>query len=314
MNSVVGVTLIHRLASVYQNNKALSLELLGCNLPKTLMARTPEERLDIAANENLNALGYFGGMAALSGLLNNVLPKVRTVFESNPKILGLAKTALMVPLFAGGLMAVPFYRNAITAALTQTSDFKSLLQGVHSIDTDWREKVAHHKQKAKQFLMAGALVGVIAFAAVLRLSVKDLHRLAQQFDKGIMSANPLQAFKNDAQALAYWAAPVYAGSFLATRDRIEQQEQLLKFVNFATLYAVPGMVIKHLFQPKLLTLTRLPQTKEVLLKITNINALKEASSLLLSTFLMAVSPQWMNIILTKKRLQQPSQVNSMVVL
>jgi hypothetical protein len=320
----------------YSRHKAVTVEVLSINTPRTLIVRNRNEMVDTAFNEYMNSVGYFGGLKLLGLGLNRFLKRVFPSVAKRPSVNRFAKTAFLVPAFMGYMVAMPFYRNAFTAWRSKTLDFRDLItQEQHHNPAHWREFADKNRHKGHWSLLAGLVVGTLglAFAVkrpqhILRWSRQAASR--KTFDFLTLAGKTGDRLKNDFQAIMYWGAPTYLAWMASSRDKFEFKEQALRFANFMVMFSLPGKLINGLFkeafkpwQKQFPALFKAGQFDKSRLQTAQkgVSALRKkalqraADSLeklnnkrtiygfLLTTILMSVSPAVINIFLTNQRLK-----------
>ncbi len=110
--------------------EAMSKDVLGHNLPKTLIVRSSDERIDVAFNEAGNTLGFFAGGFALQWLVDKIPEEkgLKGVSVTRSKLWRQTgkSVALSSVLFAY-MWALPFFRNYMTAVRTGTDDYTEII-------------------------------------------------------------------------------------------------------------------------------------------------------------------------------------------
>ncbi len=250
--------------------KALGVEVLGINMPKSLIVRTKDEAIDVAVNEFGNTVGFFGGLWGGGYLLDKVLKAQRLKMDPNPLMINQARVmkslALIPPLFAF-MVSTPFFRNAYTAWRTGTTDYKNLITKGNTLPESSARQFKHHTEAVQHNLRIGGTIlgaglglGLLGWTAArglgpLRLFQPNGKKLIPFFNnewgKKIIKAFSLTG-KNatefgDMRAVFFWGIPAYLGWMAASRDEFEVKEQFLKMVNFIAVYVLTDKVVNRFF-------------------------------------------------------------------
>ncbi len=255
----------------------MGVEVLGINLPKTMIVRTPHEAMDVGVNEFGNTLGFcgglFGGGYAIDKLLNS--QRIPLLKDSATLSRGrvIKSLTLIPPLFAF-MMAMPFFRNAFTAWQSGTVAYKDLItkgtkhQATQKQET--HEAIEHFLKMGTAILSTGILLGALGFGiAKSRRGIRMFQNhftLVPSLRKGkfpkILKALCLTGKSatefQDRQAIFYWGIPAYLGWMAASRDKFEVKEQLLKMINFIAVYVLPEKIVNSAFHSKTVSFARSP--------------------------------------------------------
>lgn len=333
-NAVFQTALVQRFCDFYTRNKALTVEVLSINTPRTLIVRNKNEMLDTAFNEFMNSLGYFGGLKVLGMALDKIIKSRFTRTARTPAAFRFAKTAFLVPAFMGYMVAMPFYRNAMTAWRSKTLDFRDLItQEQHHNPDNWQRFAQKNLRRGHWALAIGAVVGILGFA----VGAFKPHRVAQwarrnakAFDYLTLAGKTGDRLKNDFQAIFYWGVPTYLTWMASARDMFEVKEQALRFANFMVMFSLPGKLVDSAFTPsfaswikrypklfkdgqfsteawravqKTLSISQKKTYQKAVQSIMGLQNKRTLCSFLLTTFLMSISPAVINIYLTNIRLK-----------
>jgi len=338
------VTRLCRLVTEDRTWKALGVEVLGINLPKCVITRTWNETLDAGTVEFGNTLGFFGGLYVLNAMVDKTLKRLRIPVHPDPKILSRGRImksfALVSPLFAF-MFAVPYFRNALTAWRSGTTDFRNLIsKGDQAktalVEAKSRQHMRHNLKKGLGFIAAGVALGLAGFVFFASAPARVLLGKAKpgtwlQKGQSVLKAACLRGKDgksyDDYYALAYWGVPCYTGLIAASRDPFEVKEQALKMLNFHFMYLVPNKIIQSAVKnSQQAYIRRFPQVypgkvfsygqwaqvhrtasqaiKSGLAKALRFENTRILTDLGVTTALMAVFPTVLNIYLTQKRIER----------
>lgn len=330
LSAILTTPALRQALGFYKRNKALCVETIGINLPRTLIVRNPQEAIDVGFNEAINTIGYFGGLSLLSRATDQYLKKVRPNILKNRLWYQSCKTSFLMPIFFGFMMATPFLRNALTSWRNHTANYQDLITGQHQTANQWQQAVQQNLGKATKLMLGGTGIGLAGLLYCIKSpkTVLSLLKNNPSLKHGLMGGTKGHKLANSFQALAYWGFPAYTSWILAARDQFETKEQFLKMINFMVMFAVPGFLINKAFapqlkhwiktypnlfnqkqfiglktNPKLLkgqTLTMLNQTKQAIQTHLDKEQLFDFAA---STTLQAVTPAFINLYLTQKRLE-----------
>jgi len=257
--------------------EGLTKEVLGTNVPKSLMTRSWDERIDVASDQFGGTIAFFG-----SGLLlNKGLDQFYNLFKKDlaHKVTGEAakawrivgKSAAIFAIQTALYWAIPFLRDYITASRTGSTNFTQV------IGAEQKKKGRKHKQhdlETKQKLhyygtMFGKTIaiGVGTALAALGLTTLAIKRKAPlNHSSGIkkwlmknmvLGEGQIQNYPRWAQFF-FVALASYAGRFHAIRDQYELKEQLLHFGSFLFGWFIPPIVFENIYAHKLKTLVKDP--------------------------------------------------------
>lgn len=230
----------------------LTAELLGVNLPRIFLARTPAERVDVVSFEALNTVGFFGGGLLLDKLTNSLLTSPKPLTGKGLEILQLGKSLGLYSMLGSFMGAVPFFRNWLTSKVEHKTDFTHLLQKPRHQKAHPEELAAKRQQYLQrmwQILGAGALGMVGSFAltkAVLNQPrlLERLPNLPKAFKKhwllGLTNETHQPSLLRipNLAALTVWGWGSYAGAITASRGAAERREQWIKAASFTACFSV----------------------------------------------------------------------------
>jgi hypothetical protein len=279
--------------------ETLAKEVVGINAPKMLITRSPQERAEVSLFEVGNTIGFFGGGALLE-------KAVDSMFGLHPEKFGpwqrVGKSFGMYAMLFGFMTAMAFIRNYYTAKKTGSTAYTQVI-GAETT----QQLASHHQAKLDQHLVhlkkqifgilgagAGLGLGMLLLskqAASRQLAVPGWVKAIDNFKIQFRNSShrlvlPNSKFLTDfgiLPGLLFWGLPSYAGAIAASRDQYEAKEQVLKFINFSTFFAVPSILAQALTKNRLAGF---------------------AIGLGSSIALLGVSPVLLNIALTQKRLER----------
>ena len=247
------------------NNTAslLTAEVLGVNIPRVLLARTPEERFDVATFETMNTVGFFGTGFLVDKLLNRVF---KSAADLGPKAKFYARAGHslgMLSMLASVMVASSYARNYMTAKVEKKTDFTDVIQGQPSQTepalTKKQERTLlkeekHSLKRAIQTLGVGLASSVLITGAGFlamkgKLKLPEVGAGTQRFLEkhlflGLNKAGQSSFNRiSDPSAMLFWVMPSYAGAIVNSRDSVEAQEQAIKFMNFtACFFLLPKLI------------------------------------------------------------------------
>ncbi len=270
-----------RACRLLQENKTwklIGVEVLGINLPKTLIVRTKNEALDVGVNEFGNTLGFCSVVWGGSRFIDNLLRRNNIRIHPDSQVLSrgrVLKSFVLVPSLIGFMMAMPFWRNAFTAWRSGTVDFRNLITRDRT-HIDSREEQDKTQAFIQKYLTKGAVIFTTGIAlgalgmvsagskSILPLFRKNSSRLIPALDKPwirkaltklCLTGKNASEF-TDVRALAYWGIPTYLSWMAASRDKFEVKETFLKMVNFVAVYLLTEMGVNSVFVSKTRLLAR----------------------------------------------------------
>ncbi len=247
----------------------LAQEVLGSNIPKTVVTRNRDEMIDVAS-------GQFGGTVAFftSGLiLNKVLDKALKLLNKGNVPAGspaqrwgiLGKSLAMYAVQGGLYWAVPFARNYMTTKRTGVTNFKDIINQNGNVDEakkpsqkELDEALSGYKSRIVKILGAGSALAAGLFGASAVMAKRGV--APGKLASGAMRYLSLGQgdFKNFPRAAQFLVIAVgsYAGWIDAVRDKFEMKEQLLQFASFVFGFFVPPVMMERLFKGKMENLLR----------------------------------------------------------
>ena len=161
-SSVWNAKALQGFCDFYARNKAVTVEVLSINMPRTLIVRNKNEMIDTAFNEFMNSMGYFGGLKLLGMGMDRVMKTLFPRIVRHPAAHRFAKTAFLVPAFMGYMVAMPFYRNALTAWRSKTLDFRDLItKEQHHDPRHWREFADRNLERGHLAFLVGVALGLV---------------------------------------------------------------------------------------------------------------------------------------------------------
>lgn len=264
---------VTKACQTFQENKtwkALGVEVLGINLPKTAIVRTKNEAIDVGFNEFGNTVGFFGGLWGGGYLLDRFLAAKKIRIHANPAILSkgrVMKSFALIPPLVAFMAAMPFFRNAFTAWRSGSVAYQDLITKGQPKrqDSTAQQKtklaIQNYLQTGATILAAGAALGLTGFfwarssgSAKLFQGAKLIPALNKPWMHKALKAICLTGNKatefEDLRAVAYWGAPAYLGWMAASRDRFEIKEQALKLINFVAVYLLTDKITHRFFDRK----------------------------------------------------------------
>lgn len=258
--------------TLLQNNRVFDVmfrEVLGINVPKVILTRTPTERFDSAVAEASNTIGFFGLGFVLNSAFNQVA-KLAKVPLANPKpgwVLG--KSLALYSTLSALMYAIPFARNALTSMRTGMTSFSDVVGETNTYTLQGQRTAAqknqldYYRQMTTRIMALGVAGTVGALAAGVALAKRPqglgklgmaLHDLLAMPRGSIRNFAPIKPYKIagltvNYPALWFWGVPCYLGYLHAARDRYEWKEQALKFANFVVgFFFLPELVSKPLMK------------------------------------------------------------------
>jgi hypothetical protein len=322
-------------------------EVSGANIPKTIVTRTLDERIDVATGQFGGTIGFLGGGLAMQylgrAILDKLSPGVFKLPKTDPKRLWAVLGASYAIFAVQGALywAVPFFRNYLTAKRSGSENFLQVIGAESPEDQRKRQKSQKLKARMKYFrdmplkiLAGGGLtaLGALALAAIKIKNNSAFGPTAKLFNRIALEDGLI---KNYGKWATFWFVAVasYVGWIHAVRDKFELKEQLLQFGTFVASFFGPQPLIEGIF--KRLTQKRLPDHATALLSTADgkktskltfdaiervfqaPNAKKVvaqnlyiAQSLLgwgFSIVMLGTLPQLLNWTLTNRRLEKASQ-------
>jgi hypothetical protein len=276
------------LSKLNKNNLAymVGAEVLGTNIPRIALTRTPQERLDVFVDEAASSVGFFGGGLVLDHWAEKLFASSFKAGGSAAQWARFGKTFGVGSVLAGLLVSIAFLRNYVTAKVNKTSQFHKIIQKPIPISLNplnaqattnpmaqaEEPDLAHEKKKAL-WLAAGTFATGVLTSIVCMLVAK--RNIAKGVDWNTLQRIPLgptnlgqflqdkllfgghdfltdpskRGFLNltHPAAFAFWVLPTYIGYFTGARSGLERTEALIKFINFtAIFFFLPSFIEKRL--------------------------------------------------------------------
>ena len=256
-------------------------EVLGTNVPKSLMTRSNHERVDVASDQFGGTITFFGsGLAlhyGLDALYKAVNPNVLKQPHANQwRIAG--KSTAIFAVQTALYWAIPFLRDYITAKRTGKESFTHVIgaeadhPGVGKDDqpsAGVAEKIKYYKcmfWKATGIgvAVAAAAVGLTALAVAKNRAFKNTGLTKWLMNNMALGEGKLTKYPRWSQFF-FVALASYAGRFHAVRDHYELKEQLLHFGSFLFGWFIPPMLFERFYGKQI---NKMIQNKALLQKVT----------------------------------------------
>jgi hypothetical protein len=314
-------------------------EVGGSNIPKVLLARSWDERLDVGSCEIGCTIGVFGSGLLLDKALGSLFKKAQAQGGTAEKWAVLGRSVALFSLVSSVMWGMPFVRNYLTARRTGSIRFTEVIGATTQTSVQQQsnqDTVAEYRNKSLEILGAGLGMAALATGTAWMAIRKGwgLGPLAKLMDQRVFKNLFLLkdgAFKHltGMPCLLFWGLPSYGGLLQASRDKYERKEHLLKLVMFVGFFFVPPFLFKGYFNRQLKKaavqlphlakegvatysglITELNQhavgspERQVVEKLLRSWKIKSAGGLGSSLFLFSTIPQLMNIHLTRKRLAE----------
>ncbi len=313
-------------------------EVVGINAPKMAITRSWDERLDVATFEVGNTVAAFGPTLLIDKVLKKTLYKPNmTAIQKKWAQLG-HSMGILFPMF-GLMWAMSFIRNYMTTKRSGKVDFKDVItkgkaeplkQNPYENLKAVNAKLDKYKKNTLQIM--GAFLGLgAASIAMGRYGAKHslkMGPIGQAMDKlfGFGEKGFSNFGKKKWDAFVFWGVSSYLGALQGARDKFELKEQILKFFAFNFAFFVPAMVADKHYGKKFVeklgqkTIDQIKThgdgsiTKKAIHKaLESQPALEKTASkiwlnrtvtgLVSSIFLLGLLPAGINILLTKKRIE-----------
>ncbi len=294
-------------------------EVLGINLPKSLVVRDPDEFVDVASNEFANTAGFFGLGVGLNYVLNRILPRLNGTGQA-------VKSAVLLPVMFSFMWATPFIRNYLTAKRTGKTHFTQVIgeEGDHlptlAEERALSYKLTEYRNQAAKILglgaATGATLGALVWGVLRNPAVRQQipAKTKAWLKENLALKNGDFKNFNTWHAFLFWGIPAYGGWIHAARDNYERKEQILKGAAFFISFFGPAILMKQHFRRQLGRFFVADKVKAgIRFKDVNKPKLEEAKSLwfkkhlypmLTSVALLGTSAPLMNIYLTKQRVER----------
>jgi hypothetical protein len=323
--------------------ETLAKDVLGFNLPKFALSRTFREFLDILPIELGNTAITAASTVLLPPLLRYPVKHLSGIkdmrvlaTEAGKRLSSQAKLARLgvafgfaIP-FAAGFWALPFFRNWLTIKNLKTASFESLITGGTKTGHQHRtldEEAAFQLKRTLQFVGIGVGLGALSILGFSRMArqvgskpmSKGLNTLFKMFDLKGKNANQIDG---KWPTFLFWSAPAYLGWIHAARGSNERREQAIKGLNSCAWFFLVtpllnrtwfvnsfNQALKQLNVRK--TLSSVPSYETIRAqykgpvreKLLGLKNRQYGISFVITILMLSMSPQILNIFLTKKRLE-----------
>jgi hypothetical protein len=320
-------------------------DTLGNNIPKISMARTSTERMDVAISQIGNTLAFVFGGTAVDQLLKRWFAKAQQgAVESTPYRWAVASRSVAIYSTMVSLMwAIPFIRNYVITKRTGSVSFSDVIKSGGAKGPATPEQTAaldaslkYNKKKALTILGIGA-AGIVGPAAFGRWAASCGKQAGKEFGRNVfkvIDGSPLTrpfmlegghfAKLAGVPSMLFWGIPSYIGWYHASRDPYEKQEVAIRAVNFVACFFGPTPLInkglhdyfnKTYAGVKDMTFAAVQKalkdgdiSKETHQAAEKFLVKKNLGTLGVSIVLLGVTPQLLNIFLTKKRMMKNEQL------
>jgi hypothetical protein len=249
------MTLAKSLDFLRSNNlyNSATKELLGSNIPHLAMVMNKFEFLDQAITQLGNTFVVFFKTNLLSKGLDKVHKALQPeVYKSAEGLLKhrnavkwnfISKDLFLLGNVTSYMLGAPGLRNGITALVSKTTDFISMV----GLNGDKKEDPAVVKPYAHQNLLDfakvyGSSLGLFSLAALAahlagRKNLPIPKALSFMHKKLGLPSGKYHKMK-DWSAVLMWAYPVYAGLYGFSRDKAEGVETAVKAFGFSAAFAI----------------------------------------------------------------------------
>lgn len=270
-------------------------DTLGNTVPKTLLTRTKEERIDVATSQVGNTLAFVGGGLSVDAILRKSFEKFQTkgATEVAQHWATLSRSIGIYSAMMSSMWAMPFIRNYITTKRTGMVNYADVIKsgGAPKGPQSPEQKAAvdaslkDSKKKALTILGSGAagIILPIAFGrwaasqGLAKEGIKGLFNYQLKFpglkgrfeDKLLLAGGKFEKL-GGWPSMLFWGIPAYIGWYHASRDPYEKKEVFVRCANFIACFSLPPMLAKQAFEAKLNK--ALPQ----LMGNVNFSAIKDA--------------------------------------
>jgi len=235
--------------------------------------------------------------------------------------------AFMMP-FAAMPGANPSFRNWLTLKKHKISSFDNLIGLDPNKQRAKRSYEAELHRQMNRFIGINAIGVGLALASAVGIGLWARHTTAKQltpvmkwitqtFDMRGAKANQISGLP----AFLFWGAPAYVGWLYASRGKSETYEWMLKFANSTVWFFCFGKVVRSLFTNSfnqvlqkagatgIKPFTNSPAYTDIAQRFTgtlrtqldHLKNIQYGSGILISTFMMGVTPQLLNIYFTARR-------------
>ena len=161
------------ISKLSQHNLAymIGAEVLGTNLPRIALTRTPQERLDVFTDEAASSVGFFGGGLVLDHWLEKLFAQSFKAGGNAARWARFGKTFAVGSALSGFLVAVSFLRNYVTAQVNKTSQFSQIIQPQPGAKDD---RLPHEKTKALWLCGLSLAVGLLGSLAAVLVAKRNI--------------------------------------------------------------------------------------------------------------------------------------------
>ncbi len=340
--------LTNALATLEKNPlwETVTKDVLGFNVPKIAVTRTPKERLDVATLE-LSNTGITVGSSLLfppiirkaAQKLSGVAPELLSTqaVEALPAKAKLARLGasfgFLFP-FASAFWSAVFFRNWLTVKRTNIANFEHLVgldQGGKKARRSPQEEMAYQLGMAKKVLAVGATLGAGALLGFSRMAKnfqgKALSPVMENlFHKFHLGGKKADQLRGRLSTFLFWLAPAYLGWLHAARGKNEFVEQAVKAVNGVMWFSLfTPMLDKFYYKKKFETLLQRPLSEipgyadipkiaqgnaKMAEQLTRLKNKQFGIGMAITILMLSTTPQLLNIFLTKRRHEQEKQAKS----
>jgi hypothetical protein len=328
----------------HQTVEFLAKDILGANLPKTLAVRNRDERIEVGFVQFGATAGYVAlGLLAekLGHTILTLAEKGMTKGTlATPDLRLWGQSAVIYPILAGFFFAMPYLRNLITAHRTHKTSFTDVVgetQKQSSADSEaqFQAKVRHDRrvvQWTAALALGTASLGLGVASLAIRRGLKVPAPWATRLHHWSLDKGQLMGYKPMAQLFGL-IVPIYIAALSSARDKFEVKEQLLSFATFVGFFFGPQPLIRKAFAKAYQKAAASPQAFEKLMQhpqsgerlgrvlhsqivtvfknnpavrsaLERVYVTENVAGLLLSILLLGVSPNLLNIYLTRQRVKQ----------
>jgi hypothetical protein len=327
-------------------------DTLGNSLPKLALTRSNTERVDVAISNFGNTLCFGLGGVLIDQVLKAWFSneQKQKIIEGGKKVaVDLTKERWAVAsrslgiysAMASTMWAMPFIRNYITTKRSGSVSYSDVIQsGGRKGPATPEQKAAlaaslnDSKTKALTILGVGA-AGILAPAILGKLAAskgkdfgaKALNWIANnKFTKPFMLEGGQFTKLAGVPSMLFWGIPAYVGWYHASRDPYEKQEVAIRAANFLVCFFAPMPLMNKIFKGKFeekfkdlkndVSFANIAKVYEKnrpqLNAAQKLLVTKNAISMVSSIVLLGVTPQILNIFLTKRRLEKDARQKALL--
>lgn len=274
-------------------------DVLGNNLPHTLIVRNRNEMVDQALGQFGNSLLFYGGGWLFDKAVDVAArPWQKHLSTAQRTWLHTGKSLGLYAFLSTLMIASAQWRNAITTKRTGTTNYTDMI-GETQHNTETPEAVT---QQVRQYVNKGLaivrlnlpiLAGLIPVTALLIARKARVPKAVQWLNQHVLLREGKFSKMPDVGDIICGAGAAYLGWFLASRDGFEMKELILRFSAFVlSFFVLPHMVAKQVGK-------RLPASvSKIFGSIENAAYLSKLGASIL--FCTAI-PSLLNIYLTHQR-------------